>query len=67
MRRLTSVVAMVARCRVVSLHVLTKDSATRLFGSNICWRKHFSLVVLSLEFYLLYVATLMPYVNRALF
>ena len=27
MRRLTTVVAMVARCRVDSIHVLTKDSA----------------------------------------
>ena len=27
MRRLTTVVAMVARCRIDSVHVLTKDSA----------------------------------------
>ena len=27
MRRLTTVVAMVARCRVDSVHVLTKDSS----------------------------------------
>ena len=27
MRRITTVVAMVARCRVYSIHVLTKDSA----------------------------------------
>ena len=34
MRRLTTVVAMVARCRVYSAHVLTKDSAVT--GTQLC-------------------------------
>ena len=34
MRRLTIVVAMVARCLVDSIHVLTKDSA--LTGAQLC-------------------------------
>ena len=34
MRRLTTVVAMVVRCRVDSIHVLTKDSAVT--GAQLC-------------------------------
>ena len=34
MRRMTTVVAMVARCRVDSVHVLTKDSAVT--GAQLC-------------------------------
>ena len=34
MRRLTTVVAMVARCRFYSIHVLTKDSAVT--GAQLC-------------------------------
>ena len=34
MRRMTTVVAMVARCRVDSIHVLTKDSAVN--GAQLC-------------------------------
>ena len=34
MRRMTTVVAIVARCRVDSLHVLTKDSA--MTGAQMC-------------------------------
>ena len=34
MRRLTTVVAMVARCRVDSIHVLTMDSAVT--GAQLC-------------------------------
>ena len=34
MRQMTAVVAMVARCRVDSLHVLTKDSAVT--GAQLC-------------------------------
>ena len=34
MRRMTTVVAMVARCRVDSLHVLTKDSVVT--GAQLC-------------------------------
>ena len=34
MRRMTAVVAMVARCRVYSIHVLTKDSAVT--GAQLC-------------------------------
>ena len=34
MRRMTTVVAMVARCRVDSIHVLTKDSAVT--GAQLC-------------------------------
>ena len=34
MRRMTTVVAMVVRCRVDSLHVLTKDSAVT--GAQLC-------------------------------
>ena len=34
MRRLTTVVAMVARCRVYSINVLTKDSAVT--GAQLC-------------------------------
>ena len=34
MRRMTTVVAMDARCRVDSLHVLTKDSAVT--GAKMC-------------------------------
>ena len=39
MRRKTTVMAMVARCRVVSLHVLTNDSAVtyaQLFQHSSC-------------------------------
>ena len=34
MRRMTRVVAMVARCRVDTVHVLTKDSAVT--GAQLC-------------------------------
>ena len=34
MRRMTTVVAMVAHCRVYSIHVLTKDSAVT--GALLC-------------------------------
>ena len=34
MRRMAAVVAMVARCRVYSIHVLTKDSA--VIGAQLC-------------------------------
>ena len=34
MRRMTAVVAMVVRCRVYSIHVLTKDSAVT--GEQLC-------------------------------
>ena len=34
MRRITTVVAMIASCRVDSLHVLTKDSAVT--GAQLC-------------------------------
>ena len=34
MRQLTTVVAMVARCRVDSIHVLTKDSSVT--GAQLC-------------------------------
>ena len=34
MRRMTAVVAMAARCRVASIHVLTKDSAVT--GTQMC-------------------------------
>ena len=34
MRRMTTVMAMVARCRVDSVHILTKDSA--MTGAQLC-------------------------------
>ena len=41
MRRLTTVVAMVVRCRVDSIHVLTKDSAVT--GAQLCQNNFFFL------------------------